>query len=756
MNKTLKKVLSGVISASMLCSALAIPHTALADDALPTDGLLMDITFDETGTSSGSFNATVGGTITEHGSVSYVDNYDGSSKALSISTDAAGNYLELPKGLLNGKDAATFSFWIKPSSRWAFMTTPVSDKQNFNYEKYLGMLASSSGYTVERYNNSGTRLSSVNANASGDWQYVTAVFAADGTKVYVNGNLITEENYDVVFENAQNAGIATCTVTGKGEFSGQVQTTFEIKKAEQQITNVPEDRKVVYGQQTDIEVAAEAKTTPVLSSDKEDVISVTEDGKLQINGVGTAVITITAPESDNYLAATASFKVTVMGDLSKATIAPVASVEYTGKVIVPELTITDGTYQLVKDVDYTVSGQRVSVGKATATIRGIDGRYAGSQTVTFEIVKAKQEIQVASKSIEVTEGTDPFVLAADGHGTLTFVSSAPAVAEIDDTGLVTVKAAGFTDITIKTAGTTNYEAAETVVRLTVKKKADTEDPDKTTEDSSDSTTEEPTTEKPSTEEPTTETPDQKVTLTAKNTVVTVPSVTYTGKAQKPAVKVTVSGKALSIDDYSVAYSNNKNAGIAKVVITGKGNYTGKVESTFVIKKASQTIQKQTVYAYSKYVKMKASAKGKVTYTSSNKKIATVNKKTGFVTAKKPGKVQIKVTAAATANYKKSTGTITLIVVPATPTVKKAAAYKTKAIKVSYKKVSGASGYQITYATNKAFKNAKSTYVSSKKSSAVIKNLKKGKKYYVKVRAYKKINGKKFYSVYSGKTSVKTK
>lgn len=575
-------------------------------------------------------------------------------------------------------------------------------------------------------------------------------------KVYVNGNLITEENYDVVFENAQNAGTATCTVTGKGEFSGQVQTNFEIKKAEQQITNVPKDQKVVYGQQTDIKVAADAKTTPVLSSDKEAVVSVTEDGKLQINGIGTAVITITAPESDNYLAATASFKVTVMGDLSKATIAPAASVEYTGKVIVPELTITDGTYQLVKDVDYTVSGQRVSVGKATATIRGIDGRYAGSQTVTFEIVKAKQEIQVASKTIEVTEGTDPFVLSADGHGTLTFTSSSPAVAEVDDAGLVTVKAAGFTDITIKSAGTANYEAAETVVRLTVKKKADTEDPDKTTEDTSDSTTEEPTTEKPSTEEPTTETPDQKVTLNAENTVVTVPSVTYTGKAQKPAVKVTVSGKALSTDDYSVAYSNNKNAGTAKVVITGKGNYTGTVEGTFVIKKAAQTIQKQTVYAYGKYVMVKASAKGKLTYTSSNKKVATVNKKSGFVTAKKPGKVQIKVTAAATANYKKGTGTITLIVVPATPTVQKAAAYKTKAIKVSYKKASGASGYQITYATNKSFKNAKSVSVSSKKTSAVIKNLKKGKNYYVKVRSYKKIGGKKYYSVYSKVKTVKTK
>ena len=56
------------------------------------------------------------------------------------------------------------------------------------------MLASSSGYTVERYNNSGTRLSSVNANASGDWQYVTAVFTADGTKVYVNGKLLASEH----------------------------------------------------------------------------------------------------------------------------------------------------------------------------------------------------------------------------------------------------------------------------------------------------------------------------------------------------------------------------------------------------------------------------------------------------------------------------------------------------------------------------------------------------------------------------------
>lgn len=226
MNKTLKKILSSVLSASMLCSALAIPYTALADDTLPTDGLLMDITFDEEGTSSGSFTATVGGTVTEHGDISYVDNYDSSSKALSITTDAAGNYLELPKGLFNGKDAATFSFWIKPSSRWAFMTTPVSGSQDYLNEKYLGMLAASSGYTAERYNNSGTRLSSVTANASGNWQYVTTVFTADSTKVYVNGKLTASDTAKVDIKSLFTADASTWIGhgnwgTGEG-FSGMI------------------------------------------------------------------------------------------------------------------------------------------------------------------------------------------------------------------------------------------------------------------------------------------------------------------------------------------------------------------------------------------------------------------------------------------------------------------------------------------------------------------------------------------------------
>lgn len=92
------------------------------------------------------------------------------------------------------------------------------------------------------------------------------------------------------------------------------------------------------------------------------------------------------------------------------------------------------------------------------------------------------------------------------------------------------------------------------------------------------------------------------------------------------------------------------------------------------------------------------------------------------------------------------------------TVKKASLKSVKAakksMKVTVKKVSGAKGYTIVYSTDKKFKkNVKS--VTTTKTSKTIKGLKKGKTYYVKVKAYKKDSaGKKVYGKYSKVKQVK--
>jgi len=82
--------------------------------------------------------------------------------------------------------------------------------------------------------------------------------------------------------------------------------------------------------------------------------------------------------------------------------------------------------------------------------------------------------------------------------------------------------------------------------------------------------------------------------------------------------------------------------------------------------------------------------------------------------------------------------------------------KGKKLKVKWKKVSGANGYQYKYALDKKFKKKmKKKLVSAKKKSVTIKGLKKKKTYYVRMRAYKKINGEKVFGKWSkvGKAKI---
>lgn len=107
--------------------------------------------------------------------------------------------------------------------------------------------------------------------------------------------------------------------------------------------------------------------------------------------------------------------------------------------------------------------------------------------------------------------------------------------------------------------------------------------------------------------------------------------------------------------------------------------------------------------------------------------------------------------------KPSTTKNTETVKPKKTSIKKLSKGKKK-FTVTWAKVSGVKGYQIQYSSDKKFKkNNKSVTVTKQKTTkATVKKLKSKKKYYVRVRTYKTVNGKKIYSSWSKVKSVKTK
>jgi hypothetical protein len=75
--------------------------------------------------------------------------------------------------------------------------------------------------------------------------------------------------------------------------------------------------------------------------------------------------------------------------------------------------------------------------------------------------------------------------------------------------------------------------------------------------------------------------------------------------------------------------------------------------------------------------------------------------------------------------------------------------------VKWKKVSGSSGYEIQYSSSSNFSNVKKVTVSKGSTvSKTISSLTKGKKYYVRIRSYKKSGDSKYYSAWSGSENVK--
>ena len=255
----------------------------------------------------------------------------------------------------------------------------------------------------------------------------------------------------------------------------------------------------------------------------------------------------------------------------------------------------------------------------------------------------------------------------------------------------------------------------------------------------------------------------------KNVKLAYTSCTYNGTAKKPGVTVyDVDGNTLNKTDYTVSYKNNTASGTAGVTVTFKGNYAGRITATFVIYPKAVSIK--TAQSTAKGVKLTwnraANGTGYIVYRSVNgssfRRYKTINSLSTISMvdggAKKSGtKYAYKIYVYKSVNgkvYNSAASAVKLTYYMAAPAWKSLTNPSARAMTVKYGQASGATGYQIQYATSSTFKGAKTANIAGAKNvTKTVKGLAKNKRYYVRVRSYRKSGRVTYYSAWSTTKNV---
>ena len=238
-------------------------------------------------------------------------------------------------------------------------------------------------------------------------------------------------------------------------------------------------------------------------------------------------------------------------------------------------------------------------------------------------------------------------------------------------------------------------------------------------------------------------------------------VTYTGSAIAP-VRIVDCGTTLKAGtDYTVSYKNSNTAagsvqnidvGTVTATITGAGRYKGTVKTSFriVAKNVTPAVALSTTkYVYSGKVRKPIAAvkvggvklpssSYTVTYAGGRKNVGTY-------------KVKVKLRG----NYSGSK-VVSFRIIPKGTRITSLKANGTKITVKWRKQKTQTTGFQIQFCTNKKFKSGVKTKTvkGAAKVSKVYGGFKKGKKYYFRIRSYKTVSGKKYYSAWSSARSVK--
>ncbi len=250
---------------------------------------------------------------------------------------------------------------------------------------------------------------------------------------------------------------------------------------------------------------------------------------------------------------------------------------------------------------------------------------------------------------------------------------------------------------------------------------------------------------------------------------------YNGKAQKPSVTVKAGSKKLAAANYTLTYSKGRaNVGTYKVVVKLKGNYSGSRTVSFKIlpkgtslssvqagsNRMQVTWKKQAVQVRGYQIQYSGrsdfSKAATVTIANTNAVSRTVGNLTkGTVyyvrvrTYKTVGGTNYYSSWSSARSVRITAGTATIFT--QTPSVSIKAESDTMANTLTWKKLSGATGYEISY---KKGDNGNWGVLKRITQTKITHKVTHGVYYYYRVRAYKdKADGSRIYSSYSAEKSM---
>ena len=539
-----------------------------------------------------------------------------------------------------------------------------------------------------------------------------------GKKYYLNAS-----SYTVKYQNNKNVGTANVTVTGAGSYSGELKGTFKILPRDiAGATVITSQKSYGYtGKEIKPEVAVTLSDGTGLIFGTDYTVSYEDN-----TDIGTATVNVTG--RGNYTGkAKGSFG--IGADIKDAEI--VLSMDqyiYSGRRNTPKATVVFAGKTLVENVDYTISYEDcIDAGTARVVVSG-KGNYGGTAEKTFEI--ARKGITGANVTIPqecyeyISKEIRPEATVTLSDGT---VLKNAIEYIVDYTDNIEVGTA-----TITVTGTGNYIGYVTKTFTITEVKKD---------DGSETKPGDGSETKPG---------DGSETKPGDGSE-TKPG---DGSETKPG-----DGSETKPGDGSETKpgdSGKTEPGDVPAIITVNKTTISKVENKATgVKLTWKKVSDATGYVvYRKNLGSKSWKKIKIvkgasknTYTDS-----TVKSKHGTVYS-----YRIESYKSVNGQTAKAVSKEKKILRLTAPTKLKIANQKGRKLSVTWKKQKKISGYQIQYSTGKAFaKGTKMTNIVKSSDKAVIKKLKKGKTYYVRIRSYQKSGSKKTYSAWSSYTKVKIK